>query len=87
MKTSTKLFIAAAVLIIIPTGGTITLGLLCFVTGLILLIIQGINNRSNGTAPRPDAGKQNYTYTYNAGKPHEDPQKKQKQDEKPPWEE
>ena len=53
-------------------------------------------DRSNGNAPRSDAGKQTYTYTYSTGKPKytdearracEEVKPKRKRDEKPPWEE
>lgn len=46
-----------------------------------------LTDRTNGTGPRSDAGKQNYTYTYNAGKPYENTQQKRKKDDTPPWEE
>lgn len=49
MKTSTKLFIAAIILFFMP-GFFSFIGFLCFVTGLILLIIQSINNHANGTS-------------------------------------
>ena len=97
MKTYTKLFIAAVILFFLPTGGlTQLIALICFVVGIISLTNEKTESRSNGTAPRPDAGQQTYTYTYSTGKPKytdearracEDVTPKRKRDEKPPWEE
>lgn len=57
-----------------------------------------LNEHTNGTAPRPNGGQPNYTYTYNTKKPKytytaearracEKVTPKRNQDEKPPWEE
>ena len=78
MKTSTKLFIAAAILILIRIT---SLGLLCFIAGLILLIVQGVSEINNKNKTPSDKG---YAEAWKA---YEDVTKKRKQGTKPPWEE
>lgn len=58
MKMYTKLFIAAAILILLPIRGTESLGLLCFIAGLILLIVQGVSDTTNKNNT-PHSGKSN----------------------------
>ena len=47
MKMHTKLFIAGAILLIIPGGLTALFGFLCIIGGFILLITKGITEITN----------------------------------------
>lgn len=95
MKLYTKLFIAGAVLFILPP--TTIFCIPCLGAGFILLIVQGITEITNrNAAPRSNVGQPKYTYTYNAEKTKytnearracENVTPKRKKDEKPPWEE
>ena len=80
MKIYTKLFIAAVILFILPGGLTQLLALLCFIAGLILLIVQNITEIKN---KNKTPNQQHYAEAWKA---YEDVSKKKKQDTTPPWE-
>ena len=85
MKMSTKLFIAGAILLLIPIKITIPFGFLCVMAGFILIIYQGFKEIDNKNNSRTDTSKMKYTYE--ARRACENVTPKRKQDEKPPWEE
>ena len=76
------------------SGFLFVVGFLVIIFLVLRRICRGFKNflfelidRANGTSPRTNASKTNYTYTYEARKASESVTKKRKQDDTPPWEE